>query len=146
MLFILTGALFIIGLVNCLIQEEEVGVVSYVFFAIFLAITLIVLACYNNTKTSCDKKIAVLEEKNELVLKQVEPIVNRYLLYESETLEKVKVNSENIVALSMYPELKGNEFLKSQIDIVVKNQDEITKLKLSKAELNVYRLWIFMGE
>jgi hypothetical protein len=46
----------------------------------------------------------------------------------------------------MYPELKGNEFLKSQIDIVVKNQDEITKLKLNKAELNAYKLWIFMGE
>jgi hypothetical protein len=75
-----------------------------------------------------------------------ENIVNKYLLYESETLEKVKVNSENIIALSMYPELKGNEFLKSQIDIVVKNQDEITKLKLSKAELNAYKLWIFMGE
>ena len=76
----------------------------------------------------------------------MEPIVNRYLLYESETLEKVKVNSENIIALSMYPELKGNEFLKSQIDIVVKNQDEITKIKLSKAELNMFKLWIFMGE
>lgn len=146
MLFILTGVLFIIGLVNCLMQEEEVGIVSYVLSAIFLAITLIVLACYNETKASCDKKIAVLEEKNELVLKQVEPIVNRYLLYESKTLEKVKVNSENIIALSMYPELKGNEFLKSQIDIVVKNQDEITKLKLNKAELNAYKLWIFMGE
>lgn len=146
MLFILTGVLFVIGLVNYLMQEEEVGIASYVFSAIFLAISLIVLACYNETKASCNKKIAVLENKNELVLKQVEPIVNRYLLYESEVLGKVKVNSENIIALSMYPELKGNEFLKSQIDIVVKNQDEITKLKLSKAELNAYKLWIFMGE
>ena len=146
MLFILTVVLFIIRLVNCLIQEEEVGIVFYVLSAIFLAITLIVLACYNDTKASCDKKIAVLEEKNEQVLKQIEPIVDRYLLYESETLEKVKVNNENIIALSMYPELKGNKFLKSQIDIVVKNQNEITKLKLSKAELNAYKLWIFMGE
>lgn len=63
MLFILTGVLFIIGFVNCLIREEEVGIVSYVFSAIFLAITLIVLACYNETKASCDKKITVLEEK-----------------------------------------------------------------------------------
>lgn len=146
MLFILVGVLFIIGLVNYLMQEECVGIISYVLSAIFLAITLIVLACYNDTKTSCDKKIAVLEEKNELVLKQIEPIINRYLLYESEILEKAKVNSENIIDLSMCSELKSNEFLKSQIDIVVKNQFEITKLKLSKAELNAYKLWIFMGE
>jgi hypothetical protein len=146
MLFILTGVLFIIGLVSYFTQDEEIGIGLYISSAIFLVITLIVLACYNDTKASCDKKIEVLEEKNELVLKQVEPIINKYLTYEGETFEKLKVSSENIVALSMYPELKGNEFLKSQIDIVVKNQDEITKLKLNKAELNAYKLWIFMGE
>lgn len=146
MLFILTGVLFVIGLVHCLMQEKEIGIGFYVSSAIFLATTLINLVCYNDTKVSCDKKIAVLEERNELVLKQIEPIVNKYLLYESETIEKVKVSGENIIALSMYPELKSNEFLKSRIDIVVKNQDEITKLKLSKAELNAYKLWIFRGE
>jgi hypothetical protein len=146
MLFILTIILFIIGFISCLSYDEEVGIGFYGFSAILFVITLIVLACYNETKSTCDKRIAVLEERNEVVLKQVEPIVNKYLLYESETLEKVKVNSENVIALSMYPELKGNEFLKSQIDIVMKNQDEITKLKLSKAELNMFKLWIFMGE
>ena len=146
MLFILTIILLIIGFISFRSYDGYVGIGFYVFSAIFFVITLIVLACYNETKSTCDKRIAVLEERNEVVLKQVEPIVNRYLLYESETLEKVKVNSENIIALSMYPELKGNEFLKSQIDIVVKNQDEITKIKLSKAELNMFKLWIFMGE
>lgn len=146
MLFILTIILFIIGFVNYLMREPDVGIGCYIFSAIFLSVGLICLACYNDTKASCDRKIAVLEERNELVLKQIEPIIDRYLLYESETLKKVKVNSENIIALSMYPELKGNEFLKSQIDIILKNQDEITELKLSKAELNVYKLWIFMGE
>ena len=146
MLFILTIILLIIGFISFRSYDEDVGIGFYIFSAIFFVITFIVLACYNETKSTCDKRIAVLEERNEVVLKQVEPIVNRYLLYESETLEKVKVNSENIIALSMYPELKGNEFLKSQIDIVVKNQDEITKIKLSKAELNMFKLWIFMGE
>lgn len=146
MLFILTIILLIIGFISFRSYDEDVGIGFYIFSAIFFVTTLIVLACYNETKSTCDKRIAVLEERNEVVLKQVEPIVNRYLLYESETLEKVKVNSENIIALSMYPELKGNEFLKSQIDIVVKNQDEITKIKLSKAELNMFKLWIFMGE
>lgn len=146
MLFILVGVLFIIGLVSYLFYDEDVGFGCYIFSGVLLGITFIVLVCYNDTKSSCDKKIAVLEERNEVVLKQIEPIINKYLTYEGETLEKLKVSSENIIALSMYPELKGNEFLKSQIDIVVKNQDEITKLKLSKAELNVYKLWIFMGE
>ena len=67
-----------------------------------------------------------------------------YLTYESETLKEI--SSENVIALFKYPELKGNEMLKSQIDIIINNQDEITKLKLSKAELNQFKLWIFMGE
>lgn len=145
MLFILTVVLFIIGLVSYLSYDEDVGFGCYIFSGVLLGITLIVIACYNETKVSCDEKIAVLEEKNELVLKQVEPIINKYLTYEGETLEKLKVSSENVIALSMFPELKGNEFLKSQIDIIIKNQDEITKLKLDKASLESYKLWIFMG-
>lgn len=146
MLFVLTISLLIIGFISYRSYDEDVGLGFFGASAIFLAITLIVLTYYNEIKSTCDKEIAVLEERNELVLKQIEPIINRYLLYESETLEKVKISSENIIALSMYPELKGNEFLKSQIDIVVKNQDGITNLKLRKARLNVFKLWIFMGE
>lgn len=146
MLFVLTGVLFVFGVLSYLIYDEDVGIGFYIFSAVFLGVALVCLACYNETKASCDGKIAVLKEKNEFVLKQIEPIIYRYLLYESETFKEVKVSSENIIVLSMYPELKDNEFLKSQIDIIIKNQDEITKLKLSKAELNVYKLWIFMGE
>lgn len=146
MLFVSTIILLIIGFIVYRSYNTDVGIGFFIFSAVSFAAILITLTCYNETKSTCDKKIAVLEERNEVVLKQVEPIINKYLLYESETLEKVKISSENIIALSMYPELKGNEFLKSQIDIVVKNQDEITKLKLSKAELNRFKLWIFMGE
>ena len=101
------------------------------------------MSCYNETKVTVDKQIGVLEERNELVLKQIEPLVDKYLNYETETLSKFKVDVNNLVALSMFPELKGNEFIKSQIDIVIKNQKEITKLKLQKASLNAYKLWLF---
>ena len=47
--------------------------------------------------------------------------------------------------LRMFPELKGNEFIKSQIDIVIYNQEKITDLKMNIAELEAYRLWLFMG-
>lgn len=144
MLFILIVVLFIIGFLSYQTCNNDRGFICYFFSAVFLIITFIVLIRYNEIKASCDRKIAVLEEKNELVLKQIEPIVNGYLAYESETLKEV--SSENVVALFKYPELKGNEILKSQIEIIIKNQDEITKLKLSKAELNKYKLWIFMGE
>ena len=144
MLFILIVVCFIIGFFSYQSSNNDKGFAFYFLSAVFSIITFIVLIQYNETKATCDRKIAVLKEKNELVLKQIAPIVNGYLTYESETLWEV--SSESVIALFMYPELKGNELLKSQIEIIIKNQDEITKLKLSKAELNKYELWIFMGE
>lgn len=122
------------------------GVISALLFVAFSIALLCTLLDYNETKATVDKQILVLEEKNELVLKQIEPLIEKYLNYENETLSKFKIYSHNLVALSMFPELKGNEFIKSQIDIVIKNQDEITKLKLSKVKLDSYKLWLFMGE
>ena len=145
MLFILIVVFLILGFLSSRSsREENDGFIWYFFSAVFFIATFIALISYNETKSTCDRKIAVLEEKNELVLKQIEPIVSGYLTYESETLKEI--SSENVIALFKYPELKGNEMLKSQIDIIIKNQDEITKLKLSKAELNQFKLWIFMGE
>lgn len=153
MLFIFLG-LFILGAVffgvmSFVNNDEILGIISGSSGILFLVVFLFLVGClasYNETKATVDKQILVLEEKNEIVLKQIEPLVEKYLNYENETLSKFKVDVNNLVALSMFPELKGNEFIKSQIDIVIKNQDEITKLKLEKAKLNSYKLWLFMGE
>lgn len=153
MLFIFLG-LFIFGAVffgvmSFVNNDEILGIISGSIGILFLVVFLFLVGClasYNETKATVDKQILVLEEKNEIVLKQIEPLVEKYLNYENETLSKFKVDVNNLVALSMFPELKGNEFIKSQIDIVIKNQDEITKLKLEKAKLNSYKLWLFMGE
>lgn len=106
----------------------------------------VALGEYNTTKSTVDKKIAVLQEQNETVISQIEPLVNKYLEYESDTYKELKMDVNTMVALSQYPQLKGNEFIKSQIDIVTRNQAIITKLKLDKAALNSYKMWIFMGE
>lgn len=153
MLFILLGLfltlMVLFGVIYFVNNDEILGLISGSSGILFAVVLLILLGClgsYNETKATVDKQILVLEEKNEIVLKQIEPLIEKYLSYENETLSKFKVDVNNLVALSMFPELKGNEFIKSQIDIVIKNQDEITKLKLSKAKLNAYKLWLFMGE
>ena len=70
----------------------------------------------------------------------------KYLNYEKETYSTLKVDSNTLVAMSMYPELKGDEFVQSQIKIIMENQKKITDLRLRKAKLNAYKLWIFVGE
>ena len=151
MLFIFCGLFFVL-MIGCIIFHNNddtvitLGILSTLFFIGVFIVMLNTLFDYNEIKATVDKQVLILEEKNEIVLKQIEPLVEKYLNYENETLSKFKVDANDLVALSMFPELKGNEFIKSQINIVIKNQDEITKLKLEKAKLNSYKLWLFMGE
>lgn len=99
---------------------------------------------YNIIKTTTDSRLKVLTEQNELVLTQIEPLVQQALNYESNTYKELKLTPENIVAFgNMYPQLQANSFIQSQIDIIINNQNEIKNLKLQKASLNAYHLWLF---
>ena len=141
------GILFLVLLhINDYDFDEVAPWIASVWTLIWVVALVVALGEYNTTKSTVDKKIAVLQEQNETVISQIEPLVNKYLEYESDTYKELKMDVNNIVALSQYPQLKGNEFIKSQIDIVTRNQAIITKLKLDKAALNSYKMWIFMGE
>lgn len=151
MLYILMGIfvlIFIVGIIticngNC---GESLIAIGCTGSVIFLIAWLITIGCYNSTKSTADKQILVLEERNELVIKQIEPLVDKYLDYEGETYKDLKLNVNVIVSMANYPQLKGDEFVQSQIKIILDNQKEITNLKLSKAKLNAYKFWIFVGE
>lgn len=153
MIYIILGVcviLLILGFVLLGLECDEVGVsfiyVGGIIGAIFAIVLLITLGCYNSTKSTADSQIKVYEEQNDIIMAQIEPLVEKYLNYEKETYSTLKVDSNTLVAMSMYPELKGDEFVQSQIKIIMENQKKITDLRLSKAKLNAYKLWIFVGE
>lgn len=142
-LFSLSVAILIIGV----IREDEVTIA--IFCSMAIASLIVIISCLgvrNAIKTTADKQIAVLEQRNDEVIAQIEPLVKQYLEYESSTLKDLKLNAGRVLAITQYPNLKGNEFVQTQIKIIIENQKEITNLKLNKAGLDVYKLWIFMGE
>lgn len=148
MLWILFGILALATVISFVIDyEDEDAVVAFcVSGSIVLIVLLSVLGCYNSTKATADKQIVVLEQRNEEVVSQIEPLVKQYLEYESNTFKDLKPNADKIIAFAQYPNLKGNEFVQTQIKVILENQKKITELKLEKAGLNAYKLWIFMGE
>lgn len=146
MLWILTG-FFILGFViSCIIDHEICQIISATLGAACLVIFCVVLANYSWTKTVSSKQIAVLEERNSEVLEQIEPFIEQFFKYEKDSYKEFKINSNTVIALSAYPELKGNEFVMKQINIILENQKEITDLKLAQASLDGYKIWLFMGE
>lgn len=150
-ILIICVILIILGAILLNNTDYEIGgsasvIVGGIVGSIFLIALFICLISYNATKSTADSQIKVYEEQNEIVLSQIEPLVEKYLNYEKDTYSSLKVDSNTLVAMSMYPELKGDEFVQSQIKIIMDNQSKITQLKLDKAKLNVFKFWLFMGE
>lgn len=113
-------------------------------FVIFAFITLIIWGCYSYDKNTIDKQLLVLEEQNELVLKQIEPIIQKALEYESNTYKELGLSADKLIAVgNIYPDLKNNVFIQTQMQVIINNQKDIRDLKLMKARLGGYRFWIW---
>lgn len=109
-----------------------------------LVAMLIAGGIYNYDSSTINSRLAVLEEQNKTVLTQVEPIVQQALNYESSTYKDLKLDVNKLIIFAqMYPNLKANDFLHMQIDIILCNQQEIKQLKLDKASLNAYHFWLW---
>ena len=153
MLYILLF-IFICFIIGAIISEDNsrycseiasiVGGVSVLLLVVTIIATIITGVKYNAIKSTATAQLEVLNEQNEIVLAQIEPLVQQAMNYESSTYKEFKLTPENIVAFgSMYPQLQANSFIQSQINIIVENQKEIKYLKLRIASLNAYRLWLF---
>ena len=143
MLYILLF-IFILIFIISIFNDSDVAMPALFFIVIITGILIGVGVTYNNVKSTAASKLEVLNEQNEIVLAQIEPLVQQALNYESNTYKELKLTPENIVAFgNMYPQLQANSFIQSQINIIVENQKEIKDLKLRIASLNAYRLWLF---
>jgi hypothetical protein len=133
--------LFIVGLCSDNAPTFGIGLILGV---IGLLGTLIGLANYNAVATTTDARQLVLEEQNQIVLSQIEPLVQQALEYEANTYKDFKLDAAKVIAFTqLYPDLKANDFLNKQIDIILANQAEIKQLKLDKASLNAYHFWLW---
>ena len=143
MLYILLF-IFILIFIITIIDDNDAAMPAFFFVIIIIGALIVVGVSYNNVKSIAASKLEVLNEQNEIVLAQIEPLVQQALSYESNTYKEFKLTPENIVAFgNMYPQLQANSFIQSQINIIVENQKEIKDLKLRIASLNAYRLWLF---
>ena len=113
--------------------------------AIGAFITSIIFMVGVANANSIDDKIAMYYEENTKIESQVDDIVNRYIEYETETFE---VDSEvsPLVMASLYPELKSNTLVESQIEIYVENNEKIKELKELKIGASVTRWWLYFGK
>ena len=109
----------------------------------FIATIVLLLGIIDDT--TIDEKIAMYYEENTKIEAQVDDIVERYMEYESETF-KVSPDDSPLVIASLYPELKSNTLVESQIEVYVENNEKIKELKEGLIGAGARRWWLYFGK
>ena len=91
-----------------------------------------------------DDKIAMYEEENTAIEEQIDIVVKQYQEYETEIFANSTPESA-ITLVSLYPELKSDTLVASQIEVYVSNNQKIKELKETRINGDVYRWWLYFG-
>ena len=114
------------------------------FFAIMTLIAGIWLGASVTKLSVIDEQIEMYQEENTRIEEQIADVVQQYQEYESGIFADVASES-SITLLSLYPELKADALVQSQIDIYVANNEKIKSLKEQQIDGNVKRWWLYFG-
>ena len=111
-------------------------------FVSFIAI--IVLGINVKSLSVIDDRIAMYEEENARIEQQVADVVEQYQKYETDIFMEVAPESA-VTMVSLYPELKSDSLVQSQIEIYTENNKIIRDLRDKQIKGNVYRWWLYFG-
>lgn len=154
-LFMIFLIMIIIGVVwNGISCDDVFPGLTIILGGIFELIVVIAMIFngYNISKLQVsDRKIAMYQEENNNIQTQITDIVDNYMKYESDTYDKSLKNidlknSDVVVLTQLYPNLKSDEMVKTQIEIYQKNNETIKKLKEEKLECEVSKWWLYFGK
>lgn len=120
---------------------QVVGIVVIVISTIVSIVLLISVLKWVNI----DKKIVIYEEENTKIEQQIAEMVKQYQEYETGIFTEV-VPESSITLVSLYPELKSDTLVQSEIKVYVDNNKTIKELKSEALNASVYRWWLYFGK
>lgn len=128
--------------------KDEIGtifqIVGTVATIISTIVAIVLLVCVLN-RVNIDKKIALYEEENAKIEQQIADTVKQYQEYETGIFTEVSPE-DSITLVALYPELKSDTLVQSQINVYVENNKTIKELKSSAINAPVYRWWLYFGK
>lgn len=144
LLFVLWIALFI----ACFISSDKIWeTIAFIPFcgAVFSLIAIVWCLTYVIDGRVIDDKIAMYSEENTKIETSIDQLVSKYMDYESNTLTDFK-DEDSITLVSLYPELKVDELVKTQIQTYQENNAKIKELKTEKINISGYKWWLYFGK
>lgn len=112
--------------------------------ALISIIALIPLAIIVSNLSTIDERIEMYQTENVTIEQQIANVVSEYQSYETEIITTITPD-EAMTLVSLYPELKSDTLVKSQIDIYISNNNEIKELRNEKISGRVFKWWVCFG-
>lgn len=96
-------------------------------------------------RVGIDKKIAMYEEENTKIEQQIADVVTQYQEYEAGIFTEVSPESA-MTLVALYPELKSDTLVQSQIEVYADNNKQLKELKCKAINTSVIRWWLYFGK
>ena len=127
------------------LKEAIVGFIIFDVIALVATLVITIVLAFNVSKLNViDEKIAMYEEENAQIESELEVIVERYMEYESGVFADISPDS-SITYVTLYPELKSDILVRTQMQTHIDNANAIKDLKRQKIDGSVLRWWLYLG-
>ena len=129
-------------------DKDAIGTSLQITGAIIImisAIASIILFISVINRVGIDKKIAMYEEENTKIEQQIADVVTQYQEYEAGIFTEVTPESA-MTLVTLYPELKSDTLVQSQIEVYADNNKQIKELKCKAINTSVLRWWLYFGK
>lgn len=114
------------------------GGLASIIGAILLSVNVTTLATIGD-------RITMYEAENTRIEIQIADAVEAYQKYETDIIAEVKPESA-VTMVSLYPELKSDTLVESQIEVYVSNNNTIKELKDEQIKGRAQRWWLYFGK
>ena len=145
MLIVIIAITILLGILLYFLYEED-GVWAAAFILVIEIIPLLVLIGLLINTRAVDQKIELYVQQNKEIENKVENAVKQYMEHENKTFTELKTDESYITLVSLYPELKSDELIKTEIKLYEKNNKKIISLKEENINKTIYKWWIYFGK
>ena len=144
--FVIGLALFIWG---CIVNDDDWDLDirqgwGIAFMVISFIAMIVLIPCIISNGTIADNKIAMYEEENTRIESRISQTVEKYMNYEKDIMYKVS-GDDALSLISLYPDLKSDQLVQSEIDTYISNNNIIKKIKGEKLYLPLYKFLLYFG-
>jgi predicted PurR-regulated permease PerM len=115
--------------------------VVVVIFSIALVLVISIMVSHSFV---IDEKLAMYEEENTKIEERIATVVEQYQQYETDIFESV-APKDAVTYVSLYPELKSDTLVQTQIEVYMANNEKIKALREEKIDAKILKWWLYFG-